>query len=439
MEVVALPADRRHEAASAPDDRGRQTDAGEARPRRRTRATQRLEQAQAAALVALRAVSSSSEADVELSVFFGRLSETVARLVGARRVAFWRLGPDRTFAVQPQPYGFAADSPIHDLLIRLPVDGESIAQRVFLRDEFDLVQGTSADLDAFWPANGLVGIRNSIAVSWQAGDRRIGALVAYDSRRGFSNDDSWVLRVAAMATGLMWQYREAAHELDMTVERLEQAAAARRQLLGNVAAGGDEARRRFATTLHDDSLQLVTAAQLQLERARTEADSTKQAARLDQLKATISKVEESLRRLLLNVSPPAMDLPIDLDEAIRARLEALRTHTGIEPDVDVRLPSQLPEAIGSLVLKNMSEAVTNVEKHAHATRVRVSARAADGGIRVVVADDGKGFVVAESMGMPGHLGLLAIRERAQLAGGRCLIESEPGSGALVEFWIPITL
>jgi signal transduction histidine kinase len=317
------------------------------------------------------------------------------------------------------------------------VRGESIAERIVFRDELDLIEGSSIDLDALWNANGLVGIRNSIAVSWRAGDRRIGALVAYDSKRGFNNDDVWVLRIAAMATGLMWQYREAEQELLMTVERLDQAAAARRQLLGNIAAGGDEARRRFASALHDDSLQLLTAAELQLERARTEGDPTKHAAQLDQLKVTLRTVEDSLRRLLLNVSPQATDVPLGLDEAIRTRIEALRTHTGIEPDIDLRLPNQLPEATGSVVFKNLSEALTNVEKHAHATRINVSAQVSDGGIRVVVADDGKGFVVAESMYVPGHLGLMAMRERAQLAGGRCRIDSEPGAGARVEFWVPI--
>ena len=80
--------------------------------------------------------------------------------------------------------------------------------------------------------------------------------------------------------------------------------------------------------------------------------------------------------------------------------------------------------------------MTNVEKHALATRIQVSAYPADGGIRVVVRDNGKGFVVAESKYAPGHLGLVAIRERAQLAGGKCRIESEPGAGARVEFWVP---
>ena len=53
-----------------------------------------------------------------------------------------------------------------------------------------------------------------------------------------------------------------------------------------------------------------------------------------------------------------------------------------------------------------------------------------------VVDDGAGFVVAEAVDMPGHLGLLAMKERAQLAGGWFHIESEPGAGAKVEFWVP---
>jgi signal transduction histidine kinase len=386
--------------------------------------------------MALQAVSSHSEAGLELPAFFGRLTDTVARIVGARRAAFWRLGPDRKLLVQPRPSGFADDSPVHALRIRLPEGGDSIAERVVFGDELDLVKGTSPGLDAFWRANGLPETRNSIAVSWRAGERRLGILVAYDSRRGFSRDDAWVLRVTAMATGLMWRYEEAEHELGVTAGRLKQAAHARRQLLANIAAGGDEARRRFASALHDDSLQLLTAAELQVERTQAEQDSSEQSVLFDQLRGTLKQVEDSLRRLLLTVSPQGLDLPLGLDEAIRTRLDALRTRTGIEPDVDVRLPNQVSDAVGAVIFKNVSEALTNAEKHAHATSIRVSAHPADGGIRVVVEDDGKGFVVAESMEVPGHYGLLAIRERALMAGGNCHIASDPGAGALVEFWVP---
>ena len=69
----------------------------------------------------------------------------------------------------------------------------------------------------------------------------------------------------------------------------------------------------------------------------------------------------------------------------------------------------------------------------------VVAEAVDGGIRVAVNDDGTGFVVAESVRVPGHIGLVAMRERAQLAGGWCRIESEPGAGTKVEFWVPLSL
>ncbi len=431
MEVVTLPPGRRHEGPSSvvagPQVRSRQGVRA---------AAQRVEKAQDAALITLGAVSSYLEAEMELPAFFKHLCTTVAGLVGARRVAFLRLSPQGSLSVQPEAYGFAPSARLHDLDIELALTGDGIAERIVFNDELELEGGTCPQLDRFWSQHGLRAVRNSIAVSWRAADRRIGMLAAYDSRRGFDGNDAWVLRIAAMATGLLWQYREAEVELDAAVERLEKAMAARRQLLANVASGGDEARRRFATTLHDDSLQLLTAAELQLERMRAEGTLGRQATQLEELGATMKLVEDSLRRLLLNVSPEAVPLPVGLNEAIRDRLETLRLHTGIEPDIDLRLPKELPEAVESLVFKNVAEALTNVEKHSHATRVRVAGAAIDGGVGIEVADDGAGFVVAECMYVPGHLGLLAMKERAQLAGGWCRIDSEPGAGARIEFWVP---
>jgi signal transduction histidine kinase len=230
---------------------------------------------------------------------------------------------------------------------------------------------------------------------------------------------------------------KAEENLDVAHQRLVDADAARRHLLDNVASGGDEARRRFASVLHDDVLQSLTAAELQLERIRLEAKRTKFVGQLDELKRTIKQIEDSLRNLLYNVSPAAHDVHVRLAEAIRDRLVALKTHSGIEPDVDLNLPKRIPEQLKSLVFRNIAEAVNNAEKHAHATRVSVRAGVVDGGLQVAVADDGTGFVVAESLYLPGHLGLIAMRERAQLAGGWCRFESEPGKGTTVTFWIPL--
>ncbi len=240
-------------------------------------------------------------------------------------------------------------------------------------------------------------------------------------------------RERARAAELLNQAEE---DLDTAHQRLVDADAARRHLLDNVASGGDEARRRFASALHDDVLQQLTAAELQLERIRMDARRTKYAASLDQLRSTIKLVEESLRNLLYNVSPAAQDAHVRLADAIRDWLTALKTHTGIEPDVDLRLPKRIPEAVKSIVYRNVAEAVSNVEKHASATRVGVQAEMVDDGIQVVVSDDGSGFVVAESLYLPGHLGLVAMRERAQLAGGWCRFESEPGTGTTITFWVP---
>jgi signal transduction histidine kinase len=431
VEILALP------AGNGPEPGLVGIDGDHRKPK--TRTAQRLERAQQAAFAALGAVSSYLDADEELPAFFGRLSETVAGLVGARRAAFWRLGARDVLSLQPRAFGFPAASPIHQLRIELGSTEQSVIEGVIFRDELSLDHGTSPELDALWREVGLLGVKNSIAVSWRAGDRRIGAVVAYDSRRGFTSKDLWVMRLAAMATGLVWQYKEAEDELGTTAVRLEEAVAARRRLMNNIASGGDEARRRFASSLHDDSLQLLTAAELQLERMRAEANGSHQAVQFDQLKNTLHKVEDSLRRLLSNMSTETLELNVDLHQAISERLEAVRVHSGIETQIDLRLPREIPPAIQQILVKNVAEALTNVEKHAHATRVLLAVEPVEGGIMVEIIDDGTGFVVAESVHMPGHLGLLAMKERAQLAGGWFRIESEPGSGAKIEFWVPQSL
>ena len=411
---------------------------GDGGPRSK-RSGNQLERSQDAALAALRAVSSYLDSDEEIPSFFARLSAAVAKQTHARRAAFWRLGPRGTLALQPAPWGFAGDSPVYAVRLQLGARGESVIERLVFGDDLELVKGTCPELDAIWHESGLPDVKNSVAVPWRAGERRIGAVVVYDSRHGFSARDIWVLRLFGMAAGLLWQYKESEDELGHTATRLEEAMVARRHLLNNIAAGGDEARRRFASALHDDSLQLLTAAELQLERCRTDSNGSHQTVQLDQLRHTLRKVEDSLRRLLTNVSPEPLQLPSDLRGAISERLESMRIRAGIEPYIDTRLPAGVPPAIQAIVLKNIAEALNNVEKHARATKVVVDAQVVDGGIRVEVGDDGTGFVVAESVRMPGHIGLVAMRERAQLAGGWCRIVSEPGNGTRIEFWVPMSL
>ncbi len=88
------------------------------------------------------------------------------------------------------------------------------------------------------------------------------------------------------------------------------------------------------------------------------------------------------------------------------------------------------------MFRQLAEALTNIEKHAGAS-AGVHVKSSHAGVHGVVVDDGRGFVVAERNNLPGHLGLLAVKERALMAGGWYKIESQPGLGTRIEFWMPI--
>jgi GAF domain-containing protein len=190
-----------------------------------------------ATYAALAAVSSFLDSDNNRPAVISQLSATVVELVGARRVAFWRLGPRGVLTLEPEPFGFTSGSLIHNMGIQLGAKGEGIIERVVFRDELDTLKGTSPQLDALWHENGLHEVKNSIAVAWRAGERRLGALAAYDSPRGFSAQDLWLLRLLGITTAMVCQYKESESELDHTAVRLEEAMAARRQLLSSNACG----------------------------------------------------------------------------------------------------------------------------------------------------------------------------------------------------------
>jgi signal transduction histidine kinase len=245
-----------------------------------------------------------------------------------------------------------------------------------------------------------------------------------------------VLQEAGLAAGLVRQLKMAEADLQETVERLQKIDAARLMLLKTVSTAVDNERKRFANQLHDDALQKLTAAELQLQRLGGAARPNGPVLR--QAQGLLGQTEDALRRLLFEVRPPALEDPEGLTESIRDRLAMFRSLTGIEAELDLDLPDGLSYEFKSTVFRQLAEALTNIEKHARATRVQVRVTASDSGVHGLVVDNGKGFVVAERNNLPGHLGLLAVKERALMAGGWYKIESQPGLGTTIEFWMPIT-
>jgi signal transduction histidine kinase len=277
-----------------------------------------------------------------------------------------------------------------------------------------------------------------MSVPWRAGEQRLGLLAAYDSTRpgGFSREDAWVLQMAGLAAGLVWQLKLAELDLKATVERLQKVDAARQMLLKTVSTAVDNERKRFANQLHDDALQKLTAAELQLQRIGDSNRPNEHA--LQQTRSLLDQTEDALRRLLFEVRPPALEEPAGLQESIRDRLAMLRSLTGIDPELELELPNEMTYEFKSTVFRQLAEALTNIEKHAGATRVQVRLAAIESGVHGMVVDNGRGFVVAERNNIPGHMGLLAIKERALMAGGWYKIESQPGLGTRIEFWMPLT-
>jgi signal transduction histidine kinase len=402
----------------------------------RARSAERVEQAHEAAVDALLAVSRHARSGHGLADFYRRLTRSIAELVAARKVLFWQISDDHM--LNPIAGAYGIDD--HFLAKLRPVpcapDRDDLASRVVYHDLM-FRASRAEEAGTFDYVLDTLGVENAISVPWRAGDQRLGLVAAYDSRRseGFSREDTWVLQKAGLAAGLVWQLRYTDSDLKKTVERLQKVDAARQLLLKNVSTAVDKARRHFAGELHDDALQKLTAAELQLQRLRDPNGDA--SAMLNEAQDLLVQTEEALRRLLFEVRPPTLEVPGGFEATIRERVAMLKSLTGAEVEVELDLPEELSFEYRSMLYRQLTEAMANIEKHAAATRVRIALQVRDGGVHGTVQDNGRGFVVAERERLPGHLGLLALNERALLAGGWNKTTSEPGLGTTIEFWLPL--
>src|SRR5487761_606832 len=177
---------------------------------------------------------------------------------------------------------------------------DDLQSRVVFKDHIYIAAEGDGAPETAWVL-GALGVSNAVSVPWRAGDQRLGLLSAYDSIRpeGFSREDAWVLQKAGLAAGLVRQLKLAEADLKETVERLQKIDAARLMLLKTVSTAVDNERKRFANQLHDDALQMLTAAELQLERLEDAASPGHPA--FGQAQGLLGETEDALRRLLFEV------------------------------------------------------------------------------------------------------------------------------------------
>jgi signal transduction histidine kinase len=194
-------------------------------------------------------------------------------------------------------------------------------------------------------------------------------------------------------------------------------------------------RARLAADLHDDAVQALTATLLRMEVLGRNRMADWAEGELEGLHASIRHAVERLRSRIFELLPPEIERE-GLPACLRQLLNKLASDTGIECSLEVRLERELGPTIGAVLYRIALEAVANIRKHAAAGRVRVTLqdRAEDSVLRI--EDDGSGFQEEPDGGAKGHFGLRGMRERARLLGGRLSVESSPGSGTVVEAWVP---
>jgi NarL family two-component system sensor histidine kinase YdfH len=226
-----------------------------------------------------------------------------------------------------------------------------------------------------------------------------------------------------------------------TVRLLEELEQAHRQLAESAAQV--EAltlaaeRRRIARELHDTLAQGVAGLILQLEAAKSHLVDGRGERALQIVTQTMRGARSALAAARSAIEDLRTDAALSADDgqALEDEVDRFTTATGIPCSVDVCSLAALQDGVGESVLRFVSEGLTNVARHARARHAWVCVTRRDHQLIVEVRDDGDGFDPGEPA-LRGHYGLVGLRERARLLGGRFSLTSAPGQGTALRLLLP---
>ena len=210
------------------------------------------------------------------------------------------------------------------------------------------------------------------------------------------------------------------------------AQSVERQRLRRAMEAAEEERKRWARELHDETLQGLGALRMGISAAAREPDAVRMREQLAELGERVAGEIQNLRAIITDLRPAALD-QLGLRPALESLVERVAATEGLDARLDVDLPRPLGSAVETTVYRLVQEALTNVAKHAGASRVSVRVATGDGDrVDVLVADDGRGF---DASAPSDGFGLRGMQERVQLAGGSLDVRSG-GSGTEVRAEIP---
>jgi signal transduction histidine kinase len=223
-------------------------------------------------------------------------------------------------------------------------------------------------------------------------------------------------------------------------QRAEEAA---HLVLRRLSEAEETERGRISRELHDRLGQDLTALKLGLENLRQQGSVAKAVGgKLAKLERMAEGLMHDIHRLAWELRPSVLD-DMGLDRALKRFSEDWSQNTGVAVDFHTGgdlATRRLPHEFETVLYRIAQEALTNVARHAHASRVSVLLERRPGYASLIVEDDGRGFEsegTTESPAATGRLGLLGMQERARLAGGSLTVESAPGGGTTVFARLPI--
>ncbi|MCR4394791.1 MAG: sensor histidine kinase, partial [Dehalococcoidales bacterium] len=198
----------------------------------------------------------------------------------------------------------------------------------------------------------------------------------------------------------------------------------------------EEERKRVSRELHDDTAQSLAIIKMEIESLLTsgEIQSEKMLTRLSQLRDNVDRAIQDIRRYSHELRPGILDY-FGLEDALEQMAAEIAERIGLDIQFDITGEvRRLTEDVELALFRIAQEAVNNICKHAEATSAVIGLTYYPDKVRMVIADNGKGFAVKLKNGTPrirGSLGLLGMRERAHLIGADLNIESSPGRGTRV--------
>lgn len=223
-------------------------------------------------------------------------------------------------------------------------------------------------------------------------------------------------------------------------ESLRSAHAQMQTLSRQLMQVQERERRQLAHDLHDEIGQAVTAIKMNLQTMQRVADTSNIQDTLNDSLGILDKILQRVRDLSLDLRPSLLD-DLGLVPAVRWYVERQAMRAGLVAEVKAENVSQdLEPDMAVACFRIVQESITNILRHAKATKIHVTLRQEEHSLDLCIKDDGIGMSARE---MPGTaavrstLGLLGMQERAQALGGRITIQSLPGQGTEVRVRIPL--